>query len=200
LPIRVPTERVEAARAELGELPGEIRERLQSQYGIKAYDANVIVNQGRELIDYFETVATTSGDGKRASSWIQQDILRTLNERQIDISAFEVAADKLGELLKRVAGGDFDNARARDVFAHLLNTGSSVEDAVQSLGIESVDSSEVETLCKELLEANPQVIEDVRGGKLQAVGSLIGQAKKKNPNANPKQVRETLLKLIEQAG
>jgi aspartyl-tRNA(Asn)/glutamyl-tRNA(Gln) amidotransferase subunit B len=47
------------------------------------------------------------------------------------------------------------------------------------------------------LEANPKVVEDVRGGKIQAVGSLIGQAKKKNPNANPQQVRETLLKLIE---
>ena len=199
LPVRVPAERVDAARASLGEMPGEIRTRLQSQYGIKPYDANVIVNQGRGLIEYFETVATTSGDGKRASSWIQQDILRTLNERQSDIADFEVSADKLGDLLKRVAAGAFDNARARDVFSHLLRNGGSVEEAIQSLGIESVDSNEIEDLCKELLEANPQVIVDVRAGKQQAVGALIGQAKRKNANANPKQVRETLLKLIEQA-
>ena len=199
LPIRVPRERVDAAKASLGEMPAELCQRLQTQYGIKLYDANVIVNQGRELIEYFETAATTSGDGKRTSSWIQQDVMRTLNEKQISIADFAVSADQLGGLLQRVSRGDFDNARARDVFSHLIKNAGTVEDAVKALGIESVDSSEIETLCKELLDANPQVIDDVKSGKKQAVGSLIGQAKKKNPNANPKQVRETLLQLIEQA-
>ena len=49
----------------------------------------------------------------------------------------------------------------------------------------------------ELQESNPLAVEDYRGGKKQAIGALIGQAKKKNPNANPQQVRETLLQLIE---
>ena len=74
-----------------------------------------------------------------------------------------------------------------------------MEEAIKTLGIESVDSNEIEVLCRELLDANPQVIDDVKSGKQQAVGALIGQAKKKNANANPKQVRETLLQLIEQS-
>ncbi len=198
LPIRLPTERIESIRSSLGELPGAVRERLQSQYGIKAYDADVIVNQGRELIDFFETVATVSGDGKRSSSWIQQDVMRTMNETQTEIKDFSISADKLGQLLKRVSAGEFDNQRGRDVFNHLLDHPVSVDDAINALGIEAVDSNEIETLCKELLASNPQVIEDVQGGKVQAVGALIGQAKNKNPNANPQQVRETLLRLIEQ--
>ncbi len=197
LPVRLPPERIEAARAALGELPAEIRERLQSQYDIKPYDADVIVNQGRELIDYYEQVATKSGDGKRSSSWIQQDVMRTMNDRQIGIGEFPVSSDQLGDLLKRVTGGELDNGRARDVFAHLLEHKSSVDDAISALGIESVDSSEIDILCQELLDANPNVVADVRGGKIQAVGSLIGQARNKNPNANPQQVRETLLRLIE---
>jgi len=199
LPIRIPKERVNEARANLGELPDELRQRLQDQYGIKLYDANVIVNQGRELIEYFEAAATASGDGKRTSAWIQQDVMRTLNEQQITIADFVVNAAQLGNLLQRVSRGELDNARARDVFSHLIKNAGSVENAIKALGIESVDSSEIETLCKELLDANPQVIDDVKSGKSQAVGSLIGQAKKKNPNANPKQVRDTLLQLIEQS-
>ncbi|MFK8111513.1 MAG: Asp-tRNA(Asn)/Glu-tRNA(Gln) amidotransferase subunit GatB [Rubripirellula sp.] len=199
LPIRLPVERVEAARAALGELPAELRARLQSQYGIKAYDANVIVNQGPELIEYYEQVATNSGDGKRTSSWIQQDVLRTLNEQQIGISEFAVSADQLGNLLKRVSAGELDNGRGRDVLAHLIEKGGSVDQAIDALGIESVDSSAIDSLCQELLDANPQVIDDFRNGKQQAVGALIGQAKKKNPNANPQQVRETLIRLIQQA-
>jgi aspartyl-tRNA(Asn)/glutamyl-tRNA(Gln) amidotransferase subunit B len=197
LPVRLPVERIDQARASLGELPAELRERLQSQYGIKAYDADVIVNQGRGVIDYYEQVATTSGDGKRSSSWIQQDVMRTMNETQTDITDFPISADKLGQLLKRVSAGEFDNQRGRDVFNHLLQNHVSVDDAVNALGIEAVDSSEIDSLCEELLAANPQVIEDVKGGKVQAVGALIGQAIKKNRNANPQQVRETLLRLIE---
>jgi aspartyl-tRNA(Asn)/glutamyl-tRNA(Gln) amidotransferase subunit B len=197
LPVRLPPERIEAARAALGELPADIRERLQTQYDIKPYDADVIVNQGREMIEYYEQVATKSGDGKRSSSWIQQDVMRTMNDRQIGIDKFPVSSDQLGELLKRVTGGELDNGRARDVFSYLLENNNSVDDAISAMGIESVDSSEIDTLCQELLAANPNVVADVRGGKVQAVGSLIGQAKKKNPNANPQQVRETLLRLIE---
>lgn len=199
LPIRIPQERVDEAKANLGELPAELCQRLQTQYGIKLYDANVIVKQGRQLIDYFEEAATKSGDGKRTSSWIQQDVMRTLNETQANIGEFAVTAEQLGDLIQRVTRGDFDNARARDVFTHLLKTNDSVEEAIKTLGIESVDSNEIEVLCRELLDANPQVIDDVKSGKQQAVGALIGQAKKKNANANPKQVRETLLQLIEES-
>lgn len=199
LPIRIPQERVDEAKANLGELPAELCQRLQTQYGIKLYDANVIVKQGRQLIEYFEEAATKSGDGKRTSSWIQQDVMRTLNETQANIGEFAVTAEQLGDLIQRVTRGDFDNARARDVFTHLLKTDDSVEEAIKTLGIESVDSNEIEVLCRELLDANPQVIDDVKSGKQQAVGALIGQAKKKNANANPKQVRETLLQLIEQS-
>ena len=198
LPIRLPKERVDRAHASLGELPADLRERLQSQYGIKAYDADVIINQGRGVIEYYEQVATVSGDGKRSSSWIQQDVMRTMNESQTDIDNFPISADQLGSLLKRVSSGEFDNARARDVFGYLLEHGGTVEAATNELGIEAVDSNEIDSLCKELLASNPQVIEDVKNGKMQAVGSLIGQAKQKNPNANLKLVRETLLKLIKE--
>ena len=198
LPIRIPAEKVQSIRAALGEMPAELRSRLQSQYGVKAYDADVIVKQGRPFIDYFEKVASLSGDGKRSSSWIQQDVLRTMNERQVGVADFPISADTLGELLSRVSKGAIDNTRARDVFNHLLENSVSVEDAVQALGIEAVDSSEIDALCRELLEANPSVVDDYRNGKKQAIGSLIGQAKKKNANANPQQVRETLLRLIEQ--
>ncbi len=196
LPIRIPAERIEQARLSLGELPQATINRLQDQYGLKAYDANVIVNQGPAMIAYFERAAEVSGDAKRSSSWIQQDVMRTLKEQDATIDSFAVSSDQLGGLLKRVSAGEIDNARARDVFAHMLEHDVTVEEAMKSLGIEKVDSSELDSLCQELLDANPQVVADVQGGKVQALGALIGQAKKKNPNANPGKVRETLLRLI----
>jgi aspartyl-tRNA(Asn)/glutamyl-tRNA(Gln) amidotransferase subunit B len=49
-----------------------------------------------------------------------------------------------------------------------------------------------------LLADNPRIVADVKAGKSQAAASLIGQAKKRNPNVNPNDVRATCLKLIEQ--
>ncbi len=194
LPLRIPESHIENIRAQLGELPAETRERLQTQYDIKLYDAEVIVNQGRELIAYYEAVSEHCGDGRRASAWIQQDVLRTMKERSLRITDFPISAASLGELLRRVSKNELDTTRARDVFAFLWeHPQESVDEAVAALGIKSVDHSEIDALCDELLAANPQVIDDVRAGKMQAVGMLIGQAKKKNPNANPQLVRETLL-------
>ena len=70
--------------------------------------------------------------------------------------------------------------------------------AMEKLGIEQVDESEMVELCRELLRDNPRVVSDVKQGKQKAIGALIGQAKKRNPNANPGEIRNICLELIEQ--
>ena len=73
-----------------------------------------------------------------------------------------------------------------------------MDQAMKDLGIEQVDDSEIQSLVADLLSKNPRVVDDVKGGNAKAVGALIGQARKANPNANPQQVRELALKMIEQ--
>jgi aspartyl-tRNA(Asn)/glutamyl-tRNA(Gln) amidotransferase subunit B len=51
-------------------------------------------------------------------------------------------------------------------------------------------------LCKELLAENPDVIEKVKAGNTKAVAALVGQAKKKNRNADPRVLQEICLKMI----
>ena len=105
---------------------------------------------------------------------------------------------KLGGLIAAVSDGKLPKSRAKDAFEVLLNKGGDVQDAISALGVEQVDESELVALCQELLDANPKIVADVQSGKQQAVGALIGQAKKKNPNVDPGQVRATCLKLIQQ--
>jgi aspartyl-tRNA(Asn)/glutamyl-tRNA(Gln) amidotransferase subunit B len=194
-PIIVKPEEVEKVRSNLGELPAQIRSRLAAVHKIDAYDAGVLVNQGREVVAYYEELAELCGDGKQASNWVQQDVLRTLNERELDIAAFTISAASLSDLLKAIQAGDVDNTRAKDVFAEMLDSGKLAVDAMSKLGIEKVDASETEDLCRELLAANPKIVEDLKAGKAKAAGALIGQAKKRNPNVNPGQFRELCLKL-----
>jgi aspartyl-tRNA(Asn)/glutamyl-tRNA(Gln) amidotransferase subunit B len=189
-----------AVRAELGELPAALRRRLETAYGITPYDSDVLVNQGRRLVDYYIELADRAGDGKLASNWMQQDVLRTLSDRKIDIDHYPVRPDRLAELLACVRSGQVDTTRGREVLAIMDESGKSAADAMAQLGIRQVDESELVALCKEILAANPKIVEDVRGGKLQAAGNLVGQAKRKNPNANPNRIREICLELIKGMG
>jgi aspartyl-tRNA(Asn)/glutamyl-tRNA(Gln) amidotransferase subunit B len=79
----------------------------------------------------------------------------------------------------------------------MLEQGVDAAAAMQSIGIVAVDETELIALCEKLLAANPRTIADVQAGKTQAVGALIGQAKKINPNVDPARVREICLELIQ---
>ena len=74
--------------------------------------------------------------------------------------------------------------------------GKSVADAVATLGIAKVDESELVNMAGEILAANPKIVADIKAGKQQAAASLIGQAKKRNPNINPARFREICLELV----
>ena len=84
------------------------------------------------------------------------------------------------------------------MFAGMLNSGATAAEQMAAAGIEQVDESELVALCKELLDANPKIVADVQSGNQKAIGALIGQAKKKNPNVNPGRRRELCLELIAQ--
>ncbi len=196
VPVTVTDAVVEQVLASLGEMPVALRTRLETEFGLSAYDSDVLVNQGRALVDYFLHVATATGDGKLASNWLQQDVLRMLNERNWDIAAFPVTAPALAVLLKKVQAGELITSRAREVLQAMIDTGRSADEVMREKGIEQVDETELVALCQELVAANPKVAEDFKAGKMQAIGSLVGQAKKKNPNVNPGRVRELLIEAL----
>jgi len=190
VPVVVTDTEIEAVRSELGEFPAALRSRLEETYGIKPYDSDVLVNQGRELVDYYIELAESCGDGKLASNWVQQDVLRHLNEQEIAVSEFAVRPLALSELLGKVKGGQLDTSRGREVLGEMIESGGSVTEAMTKLGIAEVDDSELMDLCHQLIESNPKIVADIQSGNLKAAGALIGQAKQKNPNVNPSRVRE----------
>ncbi len=179
VPVLVTEEEVAAVREALGELPAELRDRLVITYGITPYDSDVLVNQGGELVDYYAEVARLTGDGKLASNWMQQDVLRTLNEGNLSIGQFPIRPEGLAELIARVQAGDLDTGRAREVFAEMVSSKKTAAEVIAARGITRVDESELIAICGEVVEANPKIVADVKSGKLQAVGNLVGQVKKR---------------------
>ncbi|MGC1273648.1 MAG: Asp-tRNA(Asn)/Glu-tRNA(Gln) amidotransferase subunit GatB [Planctomycetaceae bacterium] len=205
VPVTVTDEWIEEVRATLGELPAERRERLIDAWSLSQYDAGVIISHSKEVADYYETTAQTCGDGKQAANWVTQDVLRELNDRKLSIDAFPIPATVLGGVLKRIVDGRMTVKGGREVFADLLAIppeqvdDATVEQIIAEKGLLLVtDTGEVDKAIDVVL-AEPKhakAIEDVRGGKQQAVGPLIGQVMKQLKGADPKAVRERLLERI----
>ncbi|MEM9185272.1 MAG: Asp-tRNA(Asn)/Glu-tRNA(Gln) amidotransferase subunit GatB [Planctomycetota bacterium] len=198
-PVRLPAEEVEAARAELDRLPATLRAELRAEHGLSQYDADVLVNQGLPVVDYFFATAASAGDGKAAANWVTQDVLRVLKQSEESIESFNVPAAELAGLIKKLAAGEIPKPRGREVFDSMVERGGGVHAAMDELGIAEIDESELVGLAKELLAANPKIVADLRAGKQQAAGALIGQAKKKNPNIDPARFRQLCLELAADA-
>lgn len=199
VPVLISEKQIADARRSLGELPADLRSRFVKQLGLSAYDASVIVNQGHAFIDYFEQVTRESGDAKSACNWVTQDILRLLKERNQSIGEFEITADKLAAMIAAINDGNLPKPRAKEAFELMRNQCCTAAQAIKELGIEQVDESVLVELCRDLLAKNPRVAADVQNGKVQAIGALIGQAKKLNPNVDPARFREICWELARQS-
>lgn len=195
-PVVLSDAEVDEIRSKLGRLPGPLRTELQEAHKLSLYDADVLVNQGLPVVDYFLETTKVCGDAKAAANWVTQEVLRVLKQDEIEITQFALPAAELGGLIKKLSAGEVPKPRGKEVFETMLTAGGDIQAAMDKLGIVEVDDSDLENLCQQLLEANPQVIADVQGGKQQAIGALIGQAKKQNPNVDPGKFRQLCLELI----
>lgn len=196
VPIQLTASWIDSLRSALTQRPAHIRERLIDQLGLSAYDADVLVHMGPVAIRYFDEAVAAGGDAKRVSNWMQQDITRAVAERGGDLSNFPVGPKVLGELVKRIASGEYSTAQGKDLFQHLLASGGSLAQAAEALGIGELDAGKLDAICQQLIEAHPQAVQDLRAGKVQAIGPLIGAARKIDRNADPTKLKTRLLEMI----
>ncbi|MCA9073969.1 MAG: Asp-tRNA(Asn)/Glu-tRNA(Gln) amidotransferase subunit GatB [Planctomycetaceae bacterium] len=202
MPVTVSDEQITAIRESLCEFPAARRSRFEQDYGLSNYDASVIINQGEEFADYFESVAQGCGDGKQAANWVTQNVQRELNERQLEIDAFPVCTEVLSSLLKRIVDGELTVKGAREVFDELLTghdagTPASVDritSIIDEKGLAvSTDTGEMDAVIDAAMAAHEKAVEDIRGGKLQAAGPLVGAVMKQLMGADPKTVRQRII-------
>jgi aspartyl-tRNA(Asn)/glutamyl-tRNA(Gln) amidotransferase subunit B len=159
----------------LGELPAAQRQRLHQQFGLSAYDAGVITAQGRAYVRYFEEVAQRSGDGQAAKNWVTNQVLQTLKERKSNIVDFPLSAVTLADLIAQQKKTGLNMLRAREVYARMLETGESTEQAINALGFKVVaDEGQLVEIVRRAVAANPKAVADYKKGKTKAADAIKG--------------------------
>jgi len=196
VPIEIPQTLLDEIRASMPELPADRRRRFIDDYGLPRYDAAVLV-ENKPVAEYFEQVVGAGADPKQASNWVMGEVLRELKERHCEVADLSVTPEMFAELIAMVKNGDVSQNVGKEVFAEMAATGKHAAAVVEEKGLTQIsDTGELETAVKTVLEANPEAVADLRAGKKQAKGFLIGQVMRASKGkANPKIVGDLIEEL-----
>jgi aspartyl-tRNA(Asn)/glutamyl-tRNA(Gln) amidotransferase subunit B len=197
LPVRVSAAwREEISRA-MPELPDAKRKRFVGEYGITAYDAEVLATT-RALADYFEQVVRAGAPAKPAANWIQVELLRRLNDAGKEIAESPVTPAELAALVGKVESGEITAATGKKVFARMFETGKPAAAIIAAEGLGQIsDAAEIERVCREVVEKNPDNAAKYRAGNEGVFKFFVGQVMRATRGqANPQTVNDTLKRLL----
>lgn len=195
LPVQVSQALIEEVRETLPELPDARKNRFIEELALSAYDAELLTSD-RELADYFETaVKAADGETKLTANWVNGELSAALNKENKAIKESPVSADQLGQLVLRIKDNTITGKIAKQVFASLWNgEGENADTIIEKQGLKQMsDSGELEALVNEVINANPDQVDQYRAGKTKLMGFFVGQIMKSTGGkANPGQINQLL--------
>lgn len=191
VPLEINEEWKNEIKEELPELPAVRKKRFIKDYELPEYDADVLTDS-RELADLFEECVTEYKDPKEVSNWIMGEFLRLVNEEKMEVADTKITGPLLGKMLKMMEEDVISSKIAKTVFEEMFYTGKDPEEIVEEKGLKQIsDEDKLESLVEQIIEDNPDVIEDIRNGKDKAIGYLVGQVMKETKGkANPQMVNK----------
>lgn len=199
LPLVLDEAFIEAERARLPELPDHKAQRFQQQYGLTAYDAQVLT-ASREMAAFYEEVviAAAPADAKLVANWVMGDFSAALNKDGLEVTASRLSATQLGGLVARIADDTISGKIAKEVFEVMWADGSDADTVIEARGLKQItDSGAIETVIDQIMNANPKQLADYRSGKDKLFGFFVGQAMKATGGkANPAMLNELLKKKL----
>jgi len=191
LPLVLDPAWVKRIEATLPELPDAKKARLQSQYGLSAYDAGVLITE-QARADFYEAAAK-GRDAKLIANWVTNDLAARLTAGGIDIAASPIAPAAIAELVQLIEEGVISSKIAKDVFERMWAGEGAAGEIVDKAGLRQVsDTGALETVIDKLIAANPGQAAAVKD-KPQAIGWFVGQVMKETGGkANPATVNQLL--------
>lgn len=180
-------------RAEIPELPDARQKRYIEELGLPVYDAKVLTVT-KEMADFFEGTIKAGADAKMASNWLMGDVSGYLNAEQKEMADLPLTPESLAGMIKLIESGTISTKIAKTVFKELIEHGGNAEQIVKEKGLVQIsDEGALLKIATEIIDSNPQSVEDFKNGKAKAVGFLVGQMMKATKGqANPQMVNKIL--------
>jgi aspartyl-tRNA(Asn)/glutamyl-tRNA(Gln) amidotransferase subunit B len=183
---------VEQLRAALPEAPTARRKRLTAELGLSDLDATAMVNAG--VLDAVLATVEAGAPAAEARNWWLGALAQTANSRGVEAGELPVTPAQVARVVALVAAGTLNAGLARQVLDGVLAGEGEPDDVVAARGLAVVsDTGALGAAVDDALAANPAVADKVRGGKVQAVGALVGAVMKATRGQADAAVVRTLL-------
>ncbi len=190
---------LEEIRKKQPEFRTEKMARYKAEYGIPDYDIGILTGS-KHLADLFEAAAEISGQPKKVSNWLMGETLRLLKERGEEPEDIRFSPEHLAELVMMTERKEINGSTAKEIFEAMFDSDVSPRQYAQERGLQTVnDEGLLRGMIGQIMDANPQSVEDYRNGKEKALGFLVGQTMKAmkgkaDPAAVNRILRDILIK------
>ena len=196
VPIRPDRAWVEELRASLPELPVAKRRRLRSEWGYADMEMRDVINAG--ALELIEATVAAGCDPASARKWWMGEISRRAKEREVSLDEAGVSPAQVAELQGLIDAGRINDKLARQALEGVLAGEGDPTQVVEARGLEVVsDDGALTAAVQEALDANPDIVAKIKGGKVQAAGALVGAVMKATRGqADAARVRELIMEMV----
>ena len=196
-PIVISEEWINEIRSRQPELRPQKLERYHREYDIPDYDAEIITGT-KHMADLFEETTKICGKPKKVSNWLMVETMRLLKEHDMEPDEIPFSPENLAKLIELADAGTINSTVAKEVFEEVFKNDIDPDAYVEEKGLKTVnDEGALRETIQQIIQDNPQSVEDYHNGKTKAIGFLVGQTMKAmKGKANPGMVNQILKELL----
>ena len=193
VPVQPSEEWIEEIRLTLTEKPSDRRKRLQDAWGFADLEFRDVLNS--DLLDEIEATVAAGASPQSARKWWTGELARLANAQQLAVQDLPITPEQVASIQKLIASGELTDRIARDVVAGVLAGEGEPAEVIESRGLKIVtDEGALIAAIDKALASQPDVMEKIRDGKLQAAGAVIGAVMQEmRGQADAARVRELIL-------
>lgn len=198
-PVIIETSYIDAVRKAMPPLPAELLSKFQEQYGLSAYDAQVLTDS-KDIALFFEELAKQTTNYKAAANWIMGPVKSVINAEASSLQSLNLKASRLAELIQLIDDQVVSNSVASQrIFPELLKKDEAPLVIAQRLNVvQESNADQLALQVKEILGRYPEKVEEYKNGKKGVIGLFMGDLMKMTQGkADPKVATQIFIQQLE---
>ncbi|MBI2995733.1 MAG: Asp-tRNA(Asn)/Glu-tRNA(Gln) amidotransferase subunit GatB [Candidatus Melainabacteria bacterium] len=197
VPLEISEKWINEIKETIPELPHAKKTRYPKEFGLSIEDTKVLI-EDRNMAEFYEAVVRLGANPKKATNWLIGPVTAYLKEHKTDIINCCMTPKQLSDLLGLIEKGIINDSIAKtEIIEELLGKGTDAEEIIKQKGLAQITNvNELKEIVKEILEQNPEQLNQLKDGKEKVRGYFVGQIMKKtNGKANPTIVNQLITEL-----
>ncbi len=178
LTVVIPEEKVEEIRSSLPELPTDKLHRYIDELKINPATAKLLYKY-KKVCDFVERAISLGGGVKNVVNLTTGTLYSKLvTEEDKENFALPITAEEMAKLVKLADEGKINITLAQKTLSKMAEEGKPVSEYIKEEELCGVDDGELEKICAQAVEANPNAVADFKNGKEKAIFALYGFVKR----------------------